>query len=161
MPSRSPGRDDNSGNLLRTQSVRWASSPGLHSCATRLSTSTAAGHCWMNSSQKELSSRSCAITRHALTKHSSGSHQHRERPKRVHDGIPPGSEPWSHEPASDFSQQAHRSHHWAGAVPRGRERGVDGEAALLWQEHGLHRLHHFLCDGQLIEGESLLGGRGQ
>lgn len=43
-----------------------AFSPGLHSCATRLRTSTAAGHCWMNSSQKELSSRSCAITRQAL-----------------------------------------------------------------------------------------------
>lgn len=40
--------------------------PGLHSWATRFRTSTAAGHCWMNSSQKELSSNSCAITRHAL-----------------------------------------------------------------------------------------------
>ena len=41
-------------------------SPGLHSWATRLSTSTAAGHCWINSSQKELSSKSCAITKQAL-----------------------------------------------------------------------------------------------
>lgn len=40
--------------------------PGLHSCATKLRTSTAAGHCWMNSSQNELSSNSWAITRHAL-----------------------------------------------------------------------------------------------
>lgn len=40
--------------------------PGLHSWATRLRTSTAAGHCWMNSSQKELSSSSCAITKQAL-----------------------------------------------------------------------------------------------
>lgn len=32
--------------------------PGLHSCATRLRTSTAAGHCWINSSQNELSSSS-------------------------------------------------------------------------------------------------------
>lgn len=53
----------------------WICSPGLHSWATRLRTSTAAGHCWMNSSQKELSSRSWAITRHALTKNKQ-KHQH-------------------------------------------------------------------------------------
>lgn len=35
---------------------------------------------------------------------------------------------------------------------------MNGKAALLWQEHRLHRLHHFLCDGQLIEGECLLDG---
>lgn len=35
---------------------------------------------------------------------------------------------------------------------------MDGEAALLWQEHGLHRLYNFLCDRQLIEGQSLSGG---
>lgn len=40
--------------------------PGLHSWATKFRTSTAAGHCWMNSSQNELSSNSWAITRHAL-----------------------------------------------------------------------------------------------
>lgn len=40
--------------------------PALHSCATRLSTSTAAGHCCMNSSQNKLSSKSWAMTRHAL-----------------------------------------------------------------------------------------------
>lgn len=32
---------------------------------------------------------------------------------------------------------------------------MDGETALLWQQHGLHRLHHLLCDGQLVEGEGL------
>lgn len=51
-------------------------SPGLHSWATRLRTSTAAGHCWMNSSQKELSSRSWAITRHALTKNKQKQQHH-------------------------------------------------------------------------------------
>lgn len=42
--------------------------PGLHSWATKFRTSTAAGHCWMNSSQNELSSNSWAITRHALNR---------------------------------------------------------------------------------------------
>lgn len=41
-------------------------SPALHSWATRFRTSTAAGHCCMNSSQNRLSSKSCAMTRHAL-----------------------------------------------------------------------------------------------
>jgi hypothetical protein len=36
---------------------------------------------------------------------------------------------------------------------------VDGEAALLWQQHGLHRLHHLLRDGQLVEGQGLPGDR--
>lgn len=41
-------------------------SPALHSWATRFRTSTAAGHCCINSSQNRLSSKSCAMTRHAL-----------------------------------------------------------------------------------------------
>ena len=48
----------------RKESNRYL--PALHSWATRLRTSTAAGHCCMNSSQNKLSSKSWAMTRHAL-----------------------------------------------------------------------------------------------
>lgn len=53
-------------NSRRCCTVAHWYSPALHSWATRFKTSTAAGHCWMNSSQNRLSSKSCAMTRHAL-----------------------------------------------------------------------------------------------
>lgn len=60
-------------------------------------------------------------------------------------------------PGADFGQQADGGHHGAAAVPGGREGGVDGETALLWQQHGLHRLHHLLCDGELVQRQGLVG----
>lgn len=57
---------DECGQSLRLCTVAHWHSPALHSWATRFRTSTAAGHCCMNSSQNRLSSKSCAMTRHAL-----------------------------------------------------------------------------------------------
>ena len=60
-------------------------------------------------------------------------------------------------PGADLRQQTNGSHDRAAAIPGRREGGVNGETALLWQQHGLHRLHHLLCDGELVQGQGLDG----